>query len=62
VLKLSLIFGAGLNAAVFHMGPYRTVGQWDTAIATPAAAKFHAMVSLLIWMGVISCGRLLAYL
>jgi len=62
VLKLSLIFSAGLNAAVFHMGPYRTVGQWDTAIATPAAAKFHAMVSLLIWMGVISCGRLLAYL
>jgi hypothetical protein len=62
VLKVSLIFGAGLNAAVFHMGPYRTVGQWDTAIATPAAAKFHAMVSLLIWMGVISCGRLLAYL
>jgi hypothetical protein len=62
VLKLSLIFGAGLNAAVFHMGPYRTVGQWDTAIATPTAAKFHAMVSLLIWMGVISCGRLLAYL
>jgi hypothetical protein len=62
VLKLSLIFGAGLNAAVFHMGPYRTVGQWDTATATPPAAKFHAMVSLLIWMGVISCGRLLAYL
>jgi hypothetical protein len=62
VLKLSLISGAALNAAVFHMGPYRTVAQWDTAAATPPAAKFHAAVSLLIWMGVISCGRLLAYL
>jgi uncharacterized protein DUF6644 len=62
VLKLSLIFGAGLNAAAFHMGPYRTVEQWDTATATPPAAKIHAAASILLWMGVISCGRLLAYL
>lgn len=62
VLKLSLIFAAGLNAAVFHMGPYRTVAQWDTGSASPPAAKLHAAASLLIWMGVISCGRLLAYL
>ena len=62
MLKLSLIFGAGLNAAAFHVGPYRTVGQWDSATATPGAAKVHAALSLLIWMGVISCGRLLAYI
>ncbi|MGH8641444.1 MAG: DUF6644 family protein [Burkholderiales bacterium] len=62
VLKLSLIFGAGLNAAAFHMGPYRTVEQWDSATPPPRAAKVHAALSLLIWMGVISCGRLLAYI
>jgi hypothetical protein len=44
------------------MGPYRTVEQWDSAAAPPPAAKIHAAVSLLFWMGVISCGRLLAYL
>jgi hypothetical protein len=26
------------------------------------AAKLHAALSLLIWMGVIACGRLLAYI
>ena len=62
VLKISLIGGAGLNAVAFHLGPYRNVAQWDSASATPPAAKVHAAASLLIWIGVIACGRLLAYL
>lgn len=62
VLKLLLIFAAAMNAAAFHLGPYRTVAQWDSGAATPAAAKAHAALSLVIWMGVIACGRLLAYL
>lgn len=62
VLKLLLIFAAGINAAAFHLGPFRSVQSWDSGVATPAMAKLHAALSLLIWMGVISCGRLLAYL
>ena len=61
-VKLVLIMTAGANAAVFHMGPFRTVGTWDRGVSTPPAAKVHAAASLLIWLGVISCGRLLAYL
>jgi hypothetical protein len=62
VLKLTLIFAAALNAAAFHLGPFRSVAQWDSGVATPRSAKAHAALSLMIWMGVISCGRLLAYL
>ena len=62
VLKLALIFAAGINAAAFHLGPFRLVERWDMGTATPAAAKAHAALSLIIWMGVIACGRLLAYL
>ena len=62
ILKLILISVAGCNAAAFHMGAYRTVAQWDTGVAAPPAAMLHAAASLLIWIGVISCGRLLAYL
>jgi len=61
-LSDELIFGAGINAVAFHLGPYRSVAQWDRGMATPAAAKVHAALSLAIWMGVITCGRLLAYL
>jgi hypothetical protein len=59
---MALIGGAGLNAVAFHLGPYRNVAQWDSAAGTPAAAKVHAAASLFIWAGVITCGRLLAYL
>jgi hypothetical protein len=62
VTKISLIFTAGLNAVAFHMGAYRSVSEWDSHYATPWGVKFHALVSILIWMGVITCGRLLAYL
>jgi hypothetical protein len=61
-LKLALIFAAGLNAAAFHLGPFRSAAQWDSGVAPPPAAKVHAALSLMIWMGVIACGRLLAYL
>jgi len=62
VLKLTLIFAAGINAVFFHLGPYRSVASWNVGVVTPPSAKLHAALSLMIWMGVIACGRLLAYL
>jgi hypothetical protein len=61
-LKLLLIMSAGINAALFHAGVYRTVLHWDTGRAAPFSARLHAVVSLAIWVSVIACGRLLAYL
>ena len=62
VLKLSLIFAAAINAVFFHLGPYRSVESWNAGVATPRSARVHAALSLMIWLGVIACGRLLAYL
>lgn len=61
ILKLTLIMTAGINALIFHTGVYRSVAQWNVDVAPPAAAKLHAMLSALLWIAVISCGRLLAY-
>jgi hypothetical protein len=60
-LKLALIVAAGLNAALFHAGSYRAANSWNDRVPAPLLAKAHAVASLLIWMAVISCGRLLAY-
>ena len=60
-LKLALIAAAGVNAAVFHAGAYRGALSWNEGAPAPLAAKAHAAASLLIWIAVISCGRLLAY-
>jgi len=61
LLKLTLIAAAGINAAMFHLGVYRSVAAWNMNTATPLAARAHAIVSIAIWVSVISCGRLLAY-
>ncbi|MGF6401317.1 hypothetical protein ABH905_004983 [Pseudomonas frederiksbergensis] len=61
ILKLCLIATAGLNAALFHVGVYRSVTQWNTDIAAPAMAKVQAALSMGLWVTVVLCGRLLAY-
>jgi hypothetical protein len=61
-LKLALLAAAAVNATAFHLGTYRTVAAWDRAAPAPPAAKVAAFLSLLLWSGVIICGRLLAYL
>lgn len=61
-LKLALVAMAILNAALFHRGPFKSVQVWDHDVPAPAAAKLAAIASLLLWAGVITCGRLLAYL
>jgi len=60
-LKLLLITAALLNAAVFHRWPFRTVGDWDTQVAGPGAARAAGLLSLALWTSVIACGRLIAY-
>jgi hypothetical protein len=61
-VKLLLILCAAVNAAMFHTGVYRGVMHWDAGSPVPNAAKLHAVASLALWLGVIACGRLLAYL
>lgn len=60
-LKICLILAAGTNAAVFHAGVFRGAAQWDVDVMPPATARAAAALSLLLWISVISCGRLLAY-
>jgi len=62
IIKMVLLLCAGANAAAFHAGVFRGAAAWDTAVEVPLAAKRHALASLLIWAGVLACGRLLAYI
>ncbi|HEF4760797.1 TPA: hypothetical protein SAN82_003243 [Pseudomonas putida] len=61
ILKLCLIATAALNAALFHVGVYRSVTTWNTDAPAPGLAKLQALFSIVIWVSVIFCGRLLAY-
>lgn len=60
-LKLLLIALAFLNAAIFHRWPFRAVGDWDTELTAPHPARLAAVLSIALWLSVLTCGRLLAY-
>jgi hypothetical protein len=61
-LKLALLAGAGLNAWLFHRKTFASVADWDRERPAPPGARAAAVVSLLLWAGVLAAGRLIAYL
>lgn len=65
VIKMGLILAAGLNAALFHTITFRTVDVWDSEemrkLPPPPSARLAGALSLVLWIAVIACGRLLAY-
>jgi len=65
VTKICLILAGGLNAALFHAVVFPSVEVWDSEemgkLPPPPSARLAGAVSLLLWISVIACGRLLAY-
>jgi hypothetical protein len=61
-VKMLLIVAAGLNAWAFHRWPFRGVTRWDREVVAPPRARLAAIASIALWLSVIACGRLLAYL
>lgn len=58
-LKLLLLLLAGVNAAALHAsGALKTLVP---STAVPLRPRFHAAASILLWVGVIVCGRMIAY-
>jgi hypothetical protein len=60
-LKMGLLMAAGINAVIFRTGPYQTVEHWDIGTRSPVAAQLSVAVSIVVWVSIIACGRLLAY-
>jgi hypothetical protein len=58
--KLALIAAAGANALLLHLTSWRERERWGAR--APLSARSAAILSLGLWLGVIACGRLMAYL
>jgi hypothetical protein len=65
ITKMCLLLAGGANAALFHAITFPSVGVWDAEemrkLPPPPSARLAGALSLLIWIAVIACGRLLAY-
>lgn len=60
-LKLALIAAAGFNAAAFHGWSVKSSLAWDRDTMPPPVVQAVAVWSLVLWVAVIVCGRLIAY-
>jgi len=60
-MKMLLLVVAGLNAMVFHYFLFPSVLASNEDTILPPLIKLTAGISIIVWLAIIACGRLLAY-
>ncbi|HUK00927.1 MAG TPA: DUF6644 family protein [Steroidobacteraceae bacterium] len=60
-LKMLLLLAAAINMAVFHLGVFRSVSQWDLGQKLPGRARLAGGISLALWVWVVACGRWIGF-
>jgi len=60
-VKIAAMLLAGVNAAVYHFVTQRASAGWDDAPLPPWQARSAGAFSLLLWVLVILCGRMMSY-
>jgi len=59
--KMLLLVLAGLNVLIFYARVYPKVAAGDVEGVTPRAARVAGALSLVLWVGVLFSGRMIAY-
>ncbi|MCW0208509.1 MAG: hypothetical protein OJK14_15520 [Achromobacter sp.] len=59
--KMALLVLALGNIALFHTGTGHHMAAWSRAERPPRAARIAGAASLALWIGALTCGRLIAY-
>jgi hypothetical protein len=59
--KMLLMVLAGLNVFLFHSRVFPGVVKWDRDAVPPRAARVAGGLSLMLWIGIIFSGRMIAY-
>lgn len=60
-LKVVFLVLAGTNTGIFHIGVFRKIDRWNSDRVPPFQARLAGAVSLLLWAGIVVCGRMIAY-
>jgi hypothetical protein len=59
--KMLLMLLAGLNIWLFHSRVFPKVAAWDLEGLPPIRARVAGALSLVLWVGIIFSGRMIAY-
>jgi hypothetical protein len=60
-VKLILLFAALVNALLFHRQLRVARATWQDQLRAPAGLRRGAGLSIAFWVGIVICGRLIAY-
>ena len=60
-LKMAALVLALLNAWFFHRTVYRRIADWDLDPVPPRYARMAGGLSLVLWIVIITAGRMMAY-
>jgi hypothetical protein len=60
-MKMATLVLALLNAWLFHRTVYRRIADWDGDAVPPRAARLAGGLSLVLWVVIITAGRMMAY-
>jgi hypothetical protein len=59
--KMMMIVIVSLMTRYYARAVFRNAATWDGPDSSPPAAKAFAVVSTLLWLGIVICGRLIGY-
>ena len=59
--KMVTLVLAGINMAIFHLGAYQRIGQWDAALPPPRGVRIAGTTSLMLWILVVFLGRWIGF-
>ena len=60
-IKLTLLLLVGVHALIFRPRVYKKAEELDRAPTMPGVAKAAAWLSIVLWVGILSMGRWIAY-
>ena len=59
--KMTLLVGVAVHALVFRPSVYNNPSELDKSPMIPGRAKAAAIISLCLWLGLVTFGRLIGY-
>jgi hypothetical protein len=59
--KFVLLALAGINMLVFQLITGRDIARWPEGKPTPMKAKIAGGISLVLWIGIVACGRWIGF-
>jgi hypothetical protein len=59
--KMAMIVVVMAMTTVFARSVHGNASRWDAAATRPASARVFAVLSTLLWVAIIVCGRMIGY-